>query len=145
MCYGSAGNSYASFQAPSTGKIEAIKLTHMSGVVSCLDTLPHIRWGCNSVWFTRKDFQTVVTDSQEHLVFPSSLKSVQTYPEFSFYEIPGVDCDTAKEIILRSDTPHMVKHGEEFQIWYIQDLTNTSEENNNHDVRHCVKVSLKYC
>ena len=142
MCYGSAGNSYASFRAPSMGKIEAIKLTHMSGVVSCVGTLPHIRWGCNSPWYTRRMFQTVVTDSQDNLIFPSSL---QTAPYIHFYEIPAVDCDTAKEIIIRSDTPHMVKHGEELQIWYIQDLLNASEDNNNYDVRHCVKVSLKYC
>ena len=139
-CYGSAGSSHASFQVPESGKIEAVKLIHVSGGVSC-NLNPKTRWGCDNFLYKRDYFQTFVTDLNKEIIFPS----VYTQAPSSIYVVPGGDIETTRELILKPDAPYKVKKGQELQIWYGQDLLKYSDDNNDPNVRHCVKVSMKYC
>ena len=145
-CYGSMGDKYAAFLAPSSGEIEAVRFTHFSGVVSCGLNIPSSLWGCRRVkYFQHNEFMTFVTDSEKNIIFPS----VQYYHEYSddvlTYKVAGADIMTTKSVILKSDPPRIVEKGEEFQIWYNIDRTDVHDGGNDPNALHCILVSLKYC
>ena len=142
MLWVNTGSAYASFQVPQSGKIEAIKLIHVSGAVSCVQSNPTTQWGCVSPFYKRDQFHTFVTDPEKEIIFPS-VYHTKPYP--MYYVVPGGDIETTKELILKPNTPYKVKKGQELQIWYAQDLIKYSDTNNDPNVRHCVRVSMKYC
>ena len=145
-CYGSIGDKYAAFLAPSSGEIEAIRLTHFSGVVSCGTNNPSSLWGCQNEYFQQNEFMTFVTDSEKKIIFPSvQYRNDYTNGVRSTYKVAGADVKTTKSVILKSDPPRIVEKGEEFQIWYNVDRTNVHESGNDPNALHCILVSLKYC
>ena len=140
-CYGSTGDKYAAFLAPSSGEIEAVRLTHFSGNVSCDTKIPNTVWGCGyRQYFTQDEFLTLVTDSEKNVLFPSA-----QYRMHISYRITGADVETTKSIILKSDPPRIVKKGDEFQIWYGEDLAGVHDSYNDPNALHCLLVALKYC
>lgn len=149
-CYGSTGKRFASFQAPNAGKVKSIKLTHVNGGVSCntLNNNPPSRWGCNNPWnvlYKPNLFKTVVTESlTNQVIFPS------THDKNFMHIVDGGDLFTTKAVILTSAVPYPVKAGDELQIWYSEDLLEHLDlkywtHDNDPNILHCVKISLKYC
>lgn len=141
-CYGSRGDNYASFKAPYAGKVKSIKLTHVSGGVSCYENSPPSPWGCNvpdfPEFYKPTQFKTVITDNTDKVIFPSN------HVEFK-YIIPDSHYLTTKALILKSDVPFKVVAEQEFRIWYGEDLGTRWEHDNDPNVLHCVKVDLMYC
>lgn len=83
-----------------------------------------------------------VTDkSNQNVAPPKDYPMLRVYKSIG-YDIPGYDYNS-DEIILPDISPVMsVEVGEEFRVWYGQDLINGHEENNSG--KTCADVYLYY-
>lgn len=131
VCFGDKDDSYGNFSIRKTGKIFAFKLVHRSGSVSCVNK-PNTgtKWGCSE--FGSSFLCTLITNtSNVRLVsLPSN--------GFGCYQLPGFHYNS-DEIELRPSSPVGAHAGQEFRIWYSEDLLNNYDFDN-YESESCVDV-----
>lgn len=76
-------------------------------------------WGCTN----KNELTTLVTNENDEVIFPR-------YNDRRSYTLPGYHFNSP-ELVFKILVPRLkVASGDEFRIWYRQDLLNASEANN---------------
>ena len=129
LCFGAKNDSYGKFSIHKAGKISAFKLAHRSGSVSCEKDDKGTKWGCNAY---NGKICTHMTDASN-----VSLVNNLNLGVHGCYQLPGFD-HNSPEIELSLSSPIGVRAGQEFRIWYGEDLYN-KDDSDNHG-KSCVDV-----
>ena len=111
------GDRPAVFFAPMASKIYLIKLVHISGEVGCASYLKS-KWGCGNP----TSIHTIITDKENNVVFPED-QVARTY------SLPGFTSNSP-ELVLTFTTPLVVTAGQEYRVWFMEDLINQHERDN---------------
>ena len=111
------------------GSVEAVKLVHVSGSVSC-GTGRWSKWGCE----TGSPFATLLTTSSDVILLPESKQY--------WYEIPGYNVNSGEIVFTSFSNPLLLSSGQELRLWYNEDLKNQSEHDNGGNA--CAEVYVKY-
>ena len=131
VCFGARDDSYGKFSIHKAGKISAFKLAHRSGFVSCkLSVDKGSNWGC--ILLYNGQICTHMTDASN-----VSLVNNLNLGFHGCYQLPGFD-HNSPEIELSLSSPIGVRAGQEFRIWYGEDLYNI-QDSDNHG-KSCVDV-----
>ena len=116
-----------------------MKLVHKSGSIKCNYAYPESYWGCTyEPTFGNNGLMTIITNAKKEAVLPPAVDANINY----FYSLHGTT-HTSPELVF-PDLPNKmsVSRSQELQIWYGQDWTDTSEENNSGTT--CVDVYAWY-
>ena len=120
------------FFSPMTGKISAFKLVYSSGKVGC--TLhDSSKWGCDG---DSDNLMTLITDDQNNVVFP------ENYHRQVYYKLPGFT-SSSPELLFTFSIPLEVSAGQEYRVWYAEDL-NYYSELDNYPGATCMRVTIIY-
>ena len=122
ICYGTRNDSYGNFTIPWSGAVISVRLVHISGYLKCRQSekQPYgSHWGCIELY----NLHTVVTNDKNKVIFPQNYKN-------DAYSLPGRHINSSELVFNRLSPPLRVAAGEEFRIWYRQDLDDHSEHNN---------------
>ena len=97
-------------------------------------------FGCNgpiNSYYNKHTIGVVITDDQNHIVFPKSAKYAK-----GFYTLPGFNALMKTLAFTDYTAPMYATKGTELRIWYLEDLINYTEDENDGVV--CVKVSAMF-
>ena len=137
VCFGAKDNQFGRFQVEVGGSIQAVKLVHLSGQVTC--ARGHVeawsKWGCGLPGSVRH-ISVFLTDEYDFIVLPMG----QSFPKA--YIIPGYDAQSSEIIFSGFLKPLPLSSGQELRLWYGEDLRGVSEIDN--DGRSCTDVFAKY-
>lgn len=111
------GNQNGKFFTPVQGTMYAIRLVHISGAVGCSSGTSS-KWGCRN-----NDILTIITD-ENNQVF--SLRIAMPFLTKSLVLL----LISSPELILTFNTPLMVATGQEYRLWFSEDLRDQHEDNN---------------
>ena len=116
------------------GDVMTFKLVHLSGAVSCAsyDSTRYSYWGCDK----GEIIGTLITNARNEVVFPSGNAKQQTYRR------PGMRSDSSELVFSELSVPLTVAAGQEFRLWYSEDLRDFSESDNGG--RTCAGVHALY-
>ncbi|KAJ7379796.1 hypothetical protein OS493_012542 [Desmophyllum pertusum] len=134
VCFGARGNSYGVFTIPKAGHVTTFKLAYHSGYVSCGPGAQYqSNWGCT--WLpTPSNLAVFITDDKKQRILPTDnalFLNVDWCKENRFYySVPGFTADSPELRFNNFSSPLAVSKGEEFQIWYTEDLYDCSEGDN---------------
>ena len=143
VCFGPKDSQYGSFEVPSSGKIAAVKLTHLSGYVSCATSKISnwSFWGCGDLHLIKNHVSLVITTSTNaHLMPPDQFFTFQG-GDGKWSELPGYN-SLSPEIILPRFSSYSVSSGQELRLWYGEDLVDYTESDNGGFV--CCDVHVLY-
>ncbi|KAL9975377.1 hypothetical protein ACROYT_G012532 [Oculina patagonica] len=120
VCFGARDNSYGLFTMQYSGSIVSFKLVHLRGQISCrtVDSR-YSNWACDK----GDILQTFVTNASNAVVFPQ-------IPGITNYQIPGIRSDSPELTFNNLTVPLRVAPGQEFRVWYKEDLKDVSEVDN---------------
>ena len=127
VCFGARGDSYGAFNISESGVIHTFILVHLSGSVKCNPKFPPSYWGCENPSFGDTRLLTVITFKNRSALLLADYREKGCEP---LYKIEGVGVNDNELRFNNLPTPISVSVGDEFQIWYGQDLLNCSEDNN---------------
>jgi hypothetical protein len=131
VCFGAKDNTFGSLYIKDPGQIISFKLVYRSGSVTCNKGVPlrSSHWGCRNINGDPERMITIITNEQDVRILPQD-EFLTVNRERLEYKLPGYD-EMSKEIIFKNiSVPVGVRVGDEFRIWYGQDLTNLLEDNN---------------
>lgn len=131
VCFGARDESYGEFTLQYSGKIMSFALAHLRGKVTC-----HVG-GSSSFWGCREgpELRTFLTSKKNKVIFPQT-SGIQGY------RLPGVRSDSSRLIFNNLSVPLKVTRGQQFRIWYDEDLRNNSEKDNGG--RTCMDIHALY-
>ncbi|XP_015760557.1 PREDICTED: uncharacterized protein LOC107339760 [Acropora digitifera] len=121
VCFGARDNQFGTFSVEVGGPIDAVKLVHLHGQVSCTRSKNGrwSIWGCGD-----RNLMVLLTNSTNAILIP---KVGEGYHK---YTIEGYN-STSPEIIWKNFTnPISVTSGQELRLWFGEDLLDTSEGDN---------------
>ena len=127
VCFGARDDSYGAFNITESGVIRTFKLVHLSGSIKCNPYDPPSYWGCDNPWFGDTRLLTIITFKNRSALLLADYKRKDC--DYS-YKIEGVGVNETELRFNNLPSPISVSVGEEFQIWFTQDLMNCSEQNN---------------
>ena len=127
VCFGARDNSYGAFNIKESGVIRTFKLVYLSGSIRCNLDHPPSYWGCNNPALGDTRLLTVITFKNRS---PLLLADYGEEGCHYSYKIEDVGVNDNELRFNNLPTPISVSVGDEFQIWYGQDLNNCSEHNN---------------
>ena len=128
VCFGAKADSCAKFNTLESGVIYTFKLVHQSGSVSCNRRDPSSYWGCDNPDFGEERLFTVITFQNRSALLLADYR--RTGCKYYSYKIEGVGVNQSELQFNILPHPISVSVGDEFQIWYGQDLKGCSESNN---------------
>lgn len=126
------GDNPGKFFIPMTGKISDFKMVHISGKVGCTRHETS-KWGCVE---DSSDLFTLVTDDHNTVVFP------ENYHDQVRYKLPGFTASSPK-LLFTFSIPLEVTAGQEYRVWYSEDLISTDEDDN-YTGATCMRVIAFY-
>lgn len=124
VCMSAKGDSPGVFFMPKAGKVTALNLVHISGEVGC-SWNARSKWGCSHA----TNIATIITDDQNNVVFPED----HIYP----FTIAGFGSNSP-ELVFNFSIPLVVTAGQEFRVWYSEDLS--GGDSDNYPGPTCMKV-----
>lgn len=120
VCFGARDNSYGIFTMQHEGYITSFKLVHLRGKVSCRAVDNRFsNWGCN----IEERLFTFFTNATDTVIFPQISRIKR-------YSIPGIGSNSNELTFNNLTEPMRVSTGQEFRVWYGEDLKGVSEQNN---------------
>ena len=123
MCFGAKDDQFGRFEIETGGSINAVKLVHVSGRVTCnINDDAWSRFGC---WKAHHGLYIVITNSTDDILLPESQESVD-----SWYTLPGYYPDSKEIAFTENSTPLLLFSGQELRIWFVEDLANAGEGDN---------------
>ena len=133
VCYGSKDDKYGEFNISMDGRLTGIKLVHVSGGTKCCIDCAISTFGCNYPDFIGLTTVTITAaDKSERLMpHPGTVDDTKCC-----FELPGYDGSSDEIIFADYNIP--VTKGKLLKIWYIEDLIDLQEVDN--DGVHCVDV-----
>ena len=130
MCFSARNNQFGRFFLPSSGKLVAIKLVHLYGFVSC-DTKVISGWsfwGCGK--YLKDIVNVVVTNAANRIILPPN-QFIEDSKKWSRVTVPYYNAAFAPELVFSVFShPRWVHKGQQFRVWYGEDLTNYGEDDN---------------
>ncbi|KAL9952258.1 hypothetical protein ACROYT_G039483 [Oculina patagonica] len=137
VCFGDRGDNPGIFTPHSRGKVITFKLIHLSGKVSCGPGY-HSNWGCNGVDQAER-MVTLITYSNRTRLLPNDPQLFTADPcNRVYYALPGHTPDSPELLFDNFTSPVPVTEGEQFQIWFGEDLKDC--ESDNGGTQACVEV-----
>ena len=127
VCFGARDDSYGAFNITESGVIRTFKLVHLSGSIRCNHAYPPCYWGCEYHSHGDTKLLTVITFKNRSALLLSDYKKKGCHYS---YKIEGVGVNETELRFNNLPSPISVSVGDEFQIWYGQDLYYCSEDNN---------------
>ena len=143
VCFGARHNVFGKFHLPSSGKLAAIKLVHLYGYVSCAAPKPYhwSYWGCGHV--NKNDINVVITDTHNRIILPpNQLITSGSHAAGKWYNDLGYSSVSPELVLSVFSHPPQVSSGQEFRVWYGEDLVNWTEHDN--DGKVCIDVYALY-
>ena len=134
MCFGAKDSQFGRFQIEFGGSVNAVKLVHVSGDVTCGVQGGAQAWskfGCDK---TRNELLTVITTSENDILLPESQQFV--------YTLPGHYADSEEIVLAEILSPLLLSSEQELRIWYGEDLMDDHDIDNGGN--SCVDVYAKY-
>ena len=143
VCFGTRDNQYGAFRIPNVGSLKTIKLIYKSGGVTCNKEANTTYWGCDYEQYGINGLLTVITTANKETVMPpvEDLKST-TVCDKDFWILDGTTRSSPELVFPDLSVPLSVSPNQELQIWYTQDLSDCSENNNSG--KTCVDVYALY-
>ena len=132
VCFGASTDSFGRFVTPIAGDLLTFKLIHQSGSVECAAGWPS-HWGCtHSNLPPDRRLGTVITNSQGVRLLPKDDYFLEGLPHCNkhYYGLPGQTADSPELLFDNFSTPLHVSVGQEFQIWFGEDLNKCWHEDN---------------
>ena len=132
ICYGTKNDDYATFQFKQNCSLVAVRLMHVSGSIRCGNKASYgSRWGCNN---KPAKFGTILAKHKGAITFPET-------EQISMNGFNDLDGFTVHDdvIFFRIKTVNVME-GDEYQIWYGEDIKDISEDDNSG--KHCVDVDI---
>ena len=148
MCFGTRNDNYGSFKNKEPGFISTFKLIHKSGSLRCAPKYPASYWGCMNPSHGEEKLTTVITfTNRTALLLANYSKRLNgngrsKLCRYYSYHLDGVNGNSTELVFNKLPSALPVPLGQEFQIWYGQDLVNCSENNNSG--KTCVDVYALY-
>ena len=127
VCFGARHDSYGAFNIKESGVIRTFKLVYLSGSIRCNLDHPPSYWGCDNPALGDTRLLTVITFKNSSALLLADYREKSCHYS---YKIEGVGVNDSELRFNNLSTPISVSVGDEFQIWYGQDLKNCSEHNN---------------
>ena len=139
MCFGAKNNQYGKFDAPSSGNLAAIKLVHLYGYVSCASSVKTSwsYWGC-ALCGIQDQVNVVITTTADAdgILLPPSQLIISGGGKWS--KIRGYNEISPELVLSFLSQPRSVTSGQEFRLWYGEDLMDHTEDDN--DGKVCCDV-----
>ncbi|KAL9958341.1 hypothetical protein ACROYT_G035346 [Oculina patagonica] len=131
VCFGARGNKYGAFNITKSGLLKTMKLIHKSGSVKCNPNFSASYWGCrNLAAYGNNALLTIITNANKEAVLPPAGDLQSSCGKNHFYRLDGTS-HTSTELVFRNLSNQLsVSRNQELQIWYGQDWTDCSEDNN---------------
>ncbi|CAH3179948.1 unnamed protein product, partial [Porites evermanni] len=127
VCFGARNDLHGAFNITESGVIYTFKLVHLNGSIRCNAKYPPSYWGCVNPYYGDTRLLTVLTFKNRSALFLAVYKNETCgYP----YRIEGVGVNETELRFNNLPSPISVSVGDEFQIWYGQDLKNCYESDN---------------
>ncbi|XP_044182906.1 uncharacterized protein LOC122963505 [Acropora millepora] len=121
VCFGAKDNQYGTFVVEVGGHLDAVKLVHLHGKVSCnVSKDQWSNWGCG----TRRLY-VLLTNSSNNILIPKVAVSGQKY------KIQGYNSNSPEIIWKNFSTPIRFTSQQELRLWHGKDLVNKEEGDNN--------------
>ena len=136
VCFGASADSFGRFVTPIAGDLLTFKLIHQSGSVECLAYSffkSASYWGCTFPTVPQgHQLGTIITNSQSERLLP---KDDYFFLEGSpcnnhYYGLLGQTANSPELLFDNFSTPLHVSVGQEFQIWFGEDLNKCWHEDN---------------
>ena len=130
VCFGAKDQQFGSFSVHSVSgeKLAAVKLVHLYGYVTC-DTRQisyWSYWGCGA-HNSGDRINVVITTVTNHVLLPPDQLIVEHSAKWS--KVPGYT-SVSPELVLSFFNPYSIQPGQEFRLWYGEDLMNAGEGDN---------------
>ena len=127
VCFGARDNSYGAFNIKESGFIRTFKLVYLSGSIRCHLDHPPSYWGCDNSALRGTRLLTVITFKNRSALLLADYREKGCHYS---YKIEGVGVNETELRFNNLPSPISVSVGDEFQIWYGQDLKNCGEDDN---------------
>nr|XP_058945954.1 uncharacterized protein LOC131773977 [Pocillopora verrucosa] len=143
VCFGARNNSYGVFKIPSAGRVISFKLVHLFGYVVCGKRSGKSKWGCKFRYppklavFVKDRLQRPILPP-DNTVFRRFNGAHNQCANGIYYGLPGFNEDSRELRFNNFSSPMTVTEGQEFQIWYGEDLKDCTEDDN--DGQSCVDI-----
>ena len=133
VCFGAKDDKFGSFEVIIGGSVNSVKLTHVSGKVTCGLFLGKSKFGCRN---SSPELHTFITTSNNDILLPE-------IDEFLYkYTLQGYHSDSTEIVFTNISTPLRLSPGQQLRIWYGEDLGDKTEIDNGG--LSCVDVYAKY-
>ena len=130
--FGAKDNQFGTFVVEVGGQIDAVKLVHLHGKVSCnVSKGLWSNWGCGSRYLL-----VLLTNSSNDILIPKVVESGHRY------KIEGYNSNSLEITWKNFTTPIRFTSEQELRLWHSKDLVGTGEGNN--DGRSCTDVFALY-
>lgn len=141
VCFGARNDSYGTFNITASGFIITFKLVHINGSILCSEDVLPSYWGCNHTNYGNRTLLTVITFQNRTALLLADYKMGVQGCKYS-YGLKGAGANATELVFNELPSPMSTFVGQEFQIWFGQDLTNCTEDNNSGQT--CVDVYALY-
>ncbi|XP_074624240.1 uncharacterized protein LOC141882173 [Acropora palmata] len=131
VCFGAKNDRFGRFQVEFGGSVEAVKLVHISGLLTC--GTGWWKWGCYGS-DTASYLNVFVTNALNSILLPIGTKNR--------YTISGYHSNSSEIVFNGFPTPLQLSPGEELRLWLNHDLDNYMEADNGGAT--CADVFAKY-
>ena len=142
VCFGARNDSYGTIHITDSGLINTFKLVHINGSVLCSEDVLPSYWGCNHTNYGNTTLLTVITFQNRTALWLADYKTGGPRTCKYSYGIKGTGVNATELVFNELPSPISAFVGQEFQIWFGQDLANCTEYNNSGQT--CVDVYALY-
>lgn len=121
VCFGAKDNQFGRFMVDVGGHIDAVKLVHLHGQVSCnVSRGRWSNWGCGG-----ENLMVFLTNSTDDILIPKEMDAQYKY------RIEGYNSNSPEIIWKDFTNPSRLTSGQELRLWHGKDVMNKGEANNN--------------
>lgn len=149
VCFGAKNDEKGTFFIDREGFVAAFKLVHVTGKVTCESDTCHSKtsyetnWGCSTShpYVGSTPLGTFITTPSKRVLFPRE-KFIRDKSKTMWYALPGFEPNSPFLVFHDFANPEYFRDGQELQLWYGEDMKNSSESDNGGQT--CAKVYVWY-
>ncbi|XP_031557900.1 uncharacterized protein LOC116294448 [Actinia tenebrosa] len=129
LCFGSRDDAFSPFVIQKTGLLSTMKLVHVRGNITCDVTNANgwNNWGCLGRHGNHMYMSVIITTRSDSIVLPERKYFMHNDKVYNF---PGCNASSPELIFPKLASPLYVMTGQQYRIWFAQDLRDFSETNN---------------
>ena len=134
VCFSARNDTYGAFTISAAGNILTFKLTYLNGHVNCGGSAEYLsRWGCNWPGYAPYTMGVYITDTMKNRLLPANRgykRGGISCNINEYYSLPWVTTEGDELRFDNFSAPLSVSSGQEYQVWFIEDLNGCSEWGN---------------